>query len=235
MQNKYKWMIAEASTSIKSISAAIKENPFNKSSLSGFYLEDKPSNFKIRAKFIKKVVEREIIEDPFGSITEQVIESYEIITFTIEQIKKGFFIICLINPSRGVAGLINNLCSALNSPIYISNIDIDPTLTLRAISTQYNTKIVRKIVSSVAINNKTVGKFELTATEENHLDDKALLKSYPHKVESLKAKLFLKSVLSTIMITRNGSATIIGDGKEEIINNIEKFYSSCGIRSLTAK
>lgn len=99
---KSKWLKLHSSRSLKSISMALSENPFDADTGQGFELINK-TNDNLLCKFSQRTIEQEEITDPFGTISNiETIRYTSVFFLYIKQIhiKDYFFSRPLIHPAH---------------------------------------------------------------------------------------------------------------------------------------
>lgn len=214
--------------SLEEAYSVILHNPYERDAIDGFeVLKFSPTAF--RARFIEKVVNVEIISNPFGESQEVVSTRYVINKFLIEK-RSGFFLVALENPTRSVRNLIRKFSSIFGvTKFSVASVSIDiPRLeSFISQATDVRFHVNKAHISNIVLSNSCSASVEITSVD-NALDD--VRRSFPGKAFDVdKARFTVQGTADKTFFEAKSSGQIsISGPKEEVVYAIIKEFVGNG-------
>ncbi|SIQ85764.1 hypothetical protein [Marinobacterium stanieri] len=122
--DKFKYIKAIIHLNILDTKKCLEKNPYSYDKNTGFEIIDYDNN-NISCKYFERIVDEEIIIDPFGNEIINSSTRYLIVNFRILNITKNNYLLSVQSPPRNLGNMIDSLSSTLDSNIFISNITLD--------------------------------------------------------------------------------------------------------------
>ncbi|WP_067221117.1 hypothetical protein [Marinomonas gallaica] len=126
---KAKWLYSELPISLGELSQLMKKNQYSESTGSGFLLSTSTSK-KLVGKYIEKVILKNLVEDPFGEISE--VESINYYTCQFNWSDESHFMY-ISEPPRSLKKFSNKLHSLTGLGLVLSELSVAPECWLRRI------------------------------------------------------------------------------------------------------
>lgn len=177
---KAKWLYSEIPTSLRQLSELMLASQYSEKSGSGFLLSTATED-TLSGRYIEKVINRSIIEDPFGEISEVHTVSYYTCRFNWRSDSK---LLCITEPPRSLRKFINCLHDILGLGLVVAEMTVCPDKWLSEIEKRGTNLTVTKL-SSFGINtpHESLAKIAVTAKKDVRNDFYELIGQRQHKVD----------------------------------------------------
>ncbi len=160
---KTKWLKVKIPIELTKFIDILNENQYRLESKNGFELIDF-NKTELHAKFIEKVISKEVIIDPFGNSNEIEITRYLIINFSIYKINSNSYFLIVESPPRSLKCLTDKLYKIIGFGIFFSNLEINIIYFIKNIQEKYgfsSTKINSLKIGNIYLSKKTTGVIDL--------------------------------------------------------------------------
>lgn len=126
---KAKWLYSELPVTIRQLAKLMKEHQYTDGSGSGFLLSTSTEN-KLVGKYIEKIVQKTVVEDPFGNTSEIESTSYYTCHFNWSSDSKYMYV---LDPPRSLRKFVNKVHSLTGLGLIVSELNVSPKLWLELI------------------------------------------------------------------------------------------------------
>jgi hypothetical protein len=207
---KTKWIKLKFDCSLSEMIKRLRIFNFNPECGSGFEIINIKEE-RIEARFIERVVYKEIIEDPFGNPEHYEFTRYNIFKFYLLPLKKDRFLIVLLNPPRSLKPFVNALTNVLVDNIFVSFIDFDVLKISKALASSpwIANLLLRKVkVLGSLLEGRASAKIYLQSNG-NVLND--LTEAFPNFkpiIEKASFQFLFDGKLETCELSSSGSLSI---------------------------
>lgn len=202
---KIKWLFYELPLSLVELSNLMKENQYSEGSSSGFLLSLATQN-KLAGKYIEKIVQKSIVQDPFGEVTEMETTSYYICRFNLDSKSKHLYI---SEPPRSLRKFTNKLHKLTGLGLVLSEININPSEWVNEIEEKSQKfKITQISCCGIRASKDSVAKLAITGSNDVRYDFSKLIADKRYMMESIKFEAEFDNLPVKGELTRTGSCKI---------------------------
>lgn len=220
--NRYQWFKANWSTPMPELAKNLKKFAFDEYQTNGFILDRVREDY-IEARYIEKVEVTEIIKDPFGK--EYIYNKVQFKEYLLRISDDGPIGLELINPPRGLQGLISKLSQVADFMLTITPLKIDLLKWISALdgAMEENANIKSIEISGLDLGDGVSAKTLIRGTKNVLSATKKLTIDRKYKLEKIQATY---DGFGNIMITINGCAKADKEISHQNIQAIRNSLSS---------
>lgn len=215
---KTKWIKLTLSADVLSLSDRLHQFSYKTGMDAGFELVSF-DNQQVTAKYFERHVLKELIEDPFGVVSEVEMIRYHSIDFSIFSLGGNDAVLMIENPPRSVKGLINCLSSLNGFGFFIDTLNVDiNTLILffRKTFGRTSVKVVSLRANNIILAEKTTGAIDVCSIGDALSDVFTFFKNDNIRIVKAKMSIFNGQKNLVVSASDNGSFAFSPELFEEI-------------------
>lgn len=207
---KAKWLYSELPISINQLARLMKGHQYNESTGSGFLLSTSYSN-RLIGKYIEKVVQISVIEDPFGVTSE--VESISYYTCNFDWILDSNYLL-IMEPPRSLRKFVNKLHDLTGLGLVISELNVCPKDWLLAIEKQADTTQVLQISAfGIKSSQTSTAKISVKGSSDVREAFSSIISNRRYLIDSIMFESNFGS------LTVKGELTKVGGGRIKTTNS----------------
>jgi hypothetical protein len=218
---RYRWLEADWPAAIKGLSKRVRQNNFGAEGHSGFLL-DRVRDEYLEARYIERFEFQETVSDPFGKeVTLDRLE-YRQTAFRATSTWPGLE---LVDPSRSVQQLLNELVEASDFSVSLSPLSVDVLIWADGVQREFGGLLtISSIqVGGLRLEDGTVAKVVLKGEKDVREACRKLIGDRPHVLEKLQFRIAIGSTSTTVLLANNATAKVEGgDAEAELLVAIRK-------------
>lgn len=220
--NRYQWYKASWPSPMPELAKRLKKFAFDEYQANGFILDRVRENY-IEARYIEKLEITEVVKDPFGK--EYIYNKVQFKEYLLRLSDDGPIGLELINPPRGLQGLISKLSQVSDFMLTITPLKIDLLKWISALdcTVQENANIKSIEISGLDLGEGVSAKTLIKGTKNVLGATKKLTNDRKYKLEKIQAAY---DSFGNIMITINGCAKADKEISHQNIQAIRNSLSS---------
>lgn len=218
---RYRWLEADWPAAIKGLSKKVRQNSFRTEGHSGFLLDRVRDDF-LEARYIERFEFQETVSDPFGKeVTLDRLE-YRQTAFRATATWPGLE---LIDPSRSVQQLLNELIEASDFSVSLAPLSVDVLKWAEGIQQTFGGLLTISSIQlgGLKLEDSTTAKVVLKGEKDVREACRKLTGNRPHVLEKLQFRITVGSTSATVLLANNATAKIEGgDVEAELLAAIRK-------------
>lgn len=218
---RYRWLEAAWPAAIKGLSKRVRQNSFRAEGHSGFLLDRVRDDF-LEARYIERFEFQETVSDPFGKeVTFDRLE-YRQTAFRATATWPGLE---LIDPSRSVQQLLNELIEVSDFSVSLSPMSVDVLKWAEGIQQTFGGLLTISSIQlgGLKLEDSTTAKVVLKGEKDVREACHKLTENRPHVLEKLQFRITVGSTTATVLLANNATAKIEGgDVEAELLTAIRK-------------
>ncbi len=182
---KAKWLYSELPLTLIELSKLMKEQQYSEEAGFGFLLSISTSS-KLSGKYIEKLVQRTVVENPFGELSE--IES---VTYYICQFNwcNGSNFMYITNPPRSLRKFLNKLHGMTGLGFVLSEVNITPESWINCLESAADSFSVTQLSSyGIRVSQGSTAKVIVTGVDDIRGGFLSIVSEKKYLVDSVKFK-----------------------------------------------
>ncbi|RZG17396.1 hypothetical protein EXT47_02775 [Pseudoalteromonas sp. CO342X] len=198
---KAKWLYSELPIPIGLLAKKMKENQYSENLGNGYLLSASTST-KLVGKYIERIIQKTVIEDPFGGTAE--VESISYYTCHFNWHSDSNYLV-ILDPPRSLRKFINKLHEITGLGLVISelNISLEKWLTLIEESAT-DVKLLQISSYGIRTSQNSTAKVSVTGTKDVKEAFSSLVRDKRYLVDSIKFEACFDSLIVSGEITKTG-------------------------------
>lgn len=202
---KSKWLKLVSTMPIKTITEAVRANPYTEKTGNGFELTyfDKG---RLQCRFIEKKYDREEIRDPFGNVNLVEVIRYTSITaaiYTGMSSGEKKLLIEIYSPPRSIRTLMHELDAILGG-ITISEFELDPFSVFQALRARSRRARMTKIkASQLRVSEDSEMKIEISSFSDAYKDFKSTFPKSNALVDRIRIENAFNDMAGNLEISKS--------------------------------
>lgn len=198
---KAKWLYSELPVSLSQLSKMMKDNQYTESSGRGFLLSTSTVS-KLSGKFIEKVVQKSVVEDPFGQTLDVESISYYVCNFNWISNSNYMYI---SEPPRSLRKFVNELHHLTGFGLVLSEVNISPEQWLKAVEGSADVVTILEISSyGIRTSQNSTAKVSVGGTSDIRAAFIDMMRGKRYLVDSVKFKAEYESLIVKGELTKTG-------------------------------
>ncbi|MEZ8532530.1 hypothetical protein AB9R81_07965 [Vibrio cyclitrophicus] len=198
---KAKWLYSELPLTLIELSRLMKEQQYSEETGLGFLLSvSTPS--KLSGKYVEKLVQRSVVEDPFGEVTEIESVSYYTCQFSWSSSSKYMYV---TNPPRSLRKFLNKLHDMTGLGLVLSEVNVAPELWVGYLEHSADSLKVTQLSSyGIRISQGATAKVTVNGIKDIRDDFTTIISDKRYLVDSVKFKAEFDNLELLCELTRLG-------------------------------
>jgi len=216
---KARWLYSKIPIPLSQLSKLMIDSQYDDISGKGFLISAATST-KIVGKYVEKVVQKSLLEDPFGEISELSSVTYYTCQFSLEHRSN---LLLIKNPPRTLRKFLNQLHQMTGFGLVVSEIEVDPELWIRAIGKACNSLHILQINSSgIRASQTSSAKISITGTKDVRASFEKMISDKRYMVESMKFEAMFGELEVKGEILRNGTCKFKTANSDLILEKLRR-------------
>lgn len=198
---KAKWLYFELPISLCELSKLMKENQYTESLGSGFLLSTS-THSKLVGKYIEKVIQKTVVEDPFGGISEVESTNYYTCQFNWSAESNFMYI---SEPPRSLRKFSNKLHSLTGLGLVLSELNVAPERWLGLIEKEADKVSILQISAyGIRTSQSSTAKIAVTGTDDIRAAFADLVSDKRYLTDSIKFEAVFQGMTVKGELTKAG-------------------------------
>lgn len=221
---KSKWLKITIPVDIFSLSEKLHSCAYKTGMDSGFELLSYDDS-QLSAKYFERHIEKEVIEDPFGEVSEVEMIRYQTIDFSIFSFEKENAVLMIENPPRSVKGLINALSQSIGFGFFIEVLNLNIHTFISFLKKTFggsSVKVLSLRANNIRLTEKTTGAIDVVSIGDALSDVTNFFNKNEVKVVKAKMSIFTGDSRSMLSISDTGHLIF----SEELFETIKSYMSN---------
>lgn len=182
---KAKWLYSELPLNLIELSQLMKEQQYSEETGLGFLLSVSNSS-KLSGKYVEKIVQKTVVEDPFGEVSE--VESISYYTCQFNWCAKSNYMY-ITNPPRSLRKFLNKLHSMTGLGFVLSEVCVAPERWVNSLEISSNYLNITQLSSyGIRLSQFTTAKVSVTGSKDIRADFASIVSNKRYSVDSVKFK-----------------------------------------------
>lgn len=203
---KTKWLKLTIPVDIFSLSEKLHFCAYKTGMDFGFEILSYDDN-QLNAKYFERHVEKEVIEDPFGEVSEVEMIRYQTIDFSIFSLERNNAVLMIENPPRSVKGLIFALSQSIGFGFFIEVLNLNIYTFISFLKKTFGgsaVKILSLRANNIRLTEKTTGVIEVVSIGDALSDVNSFFKNNEIKIVKVKMNIFSGGSRSILSVSDTG-------------------------------
>lgn len=202
---KAKWLYSELPVTLRQLAKLMKGHQYTDSSGSGFLLSTSTET-KLIGKYIEKIVQKTIVEDPFGNTSEIESPSYYTCHFNWCSESKYMYV---LDPPRSLRKFINKVHSLTGLGLIISELNVSPKLWLELIEREADlVRIFQMSTYGIRVSDDATAKIVVTGKADVKATFLELVSDKRYLVDGVKFDADFDGLLIKGELTKSGACRL---------------------------
>ncbi len=202
---KAKWLYSELPLTLIELSRLMKEQQYSEETGLGFLLSvSTPS--KLSGKYVEKLVQRSVVEDPFGAVTEVESVSYYTCQFNWSSNSKYMYV---TNPPRSLRKFLNKLHEMTGLGLVLSEINVPPERWVGYLERSADSLTVTQLSSyGIRVSQVATAKVTVNGIGDIRDDFTTIISDKQYLVDTVKFKAEFDSLELLCELTKLGGCRL---------------------------
>lgn len=220
---KAKWLYSELPVPLCQLSKLMKEHQYTESSGTGFLLSTSSAS-KLAGKYIEKIVQKTLVEDPFGGVSEIESISYYTCQFNWSSESNYMYI---SEPPRSLRKFSNKLHCLTGLGLVLSEVNVAPERWLGLIEDCADSIRILQISSyGIRTSQSSAAKILVAGTKDVREAFSSMVADKRYLVDSIKFEAEFESLVVKGELTKSGVCRLKSPNMSFILdklrNSLEK-------------
>ena len=221
---KSKWLKITIPVDIFSLSEKLHYCAYKTGMDSGFELLSYDES-QLTAKYFERHVEKEIIKDPFGEVSEVEMIRYQTIDFSIFSFERDNTVLMIENPPRSVKGLINALSQSIGFGFFVESLNLNIHTFISFLKKTFggsSVKVLSLRANNIRLTEKTTGAIDVLSIGDALSDVSNFFNKNEIKVVKAKVSIFTGNSRSILSVSDTGYFVF----SEELFDTVKSYMSN---------
>lgn len=221
---KSKWLKITIPVDIFSLSEKLHYCAYKTGMDSGFELLSYDDS-QLTAKYFERHIEKEVIEDPFGEVSEVEMIRYQTIDFSIFSFERDNAVLMIENPPRSVKGLIHALSQSIGFGFFVEVLSLNIHIFISFLKKTFggsSVKVLSLRANNIRLTEKTTGAIDVVSIGDALSDVSNFFNKNEVKVVKAKMSIFTGNSRSMLSVSDTGHLIF----SEELLEIIKSYMSN---------
>ncbi|OOE87115.1 hypothetical protein BZG73_02640 [Salinivibrio siamensis] len=198
---KAKWLYSELPLNLIELSRLMKEQQYSEEAGLGFLLSVSTSS-KLSGKYVERQVQRSVVENPFGEVTE--VESVNYYTCQFNWISDSKYMY-ITNPPRSLRKFLNKLHDIIGLGLVLSEVNVAPEQWVSYLEHSTDSlKVTRLSSYGIRVSHGATAKVTVNGVKDIRRDFTTIIADKRYLIDSAKFKAEFGSLELLCEFTRLG-------------------------------